>query len=78
MGPKKMTEHFCYIAAQREHVNLGFYYGAELPDPESLLVGSGKRLRHIKLTAPAEIERAGVRALLAAATTYRMPVQPSA
>jgi hypothetical protein len=34
VGPKKMSEHYCYIGAQREFVNLGFYYGAELPDPK--------------------------------------------
>ncbi len=25
VGPKKMSEHFCYIAVQPEHGNLGFY-----------------------------------------------------
>ena len=49
VGPKKMSEHFCYIGAHREHVNLGFYYGAELPDPEGLMEGTGKKLRHIKV-----------------------------
>ena len=49
VGPKKMSEHFCYIAAQRAYVNLGFYYGAVLPDPEGLLEGTGKKLRHIKV-----------------------------
>jgi hypothetical protein len=47
VGPKKMSEHFCYIAAQRDYVNLGFYYGVDLPDPEDLLEGTGKKLRHI-------------------------------
>ena len=37
VGPKKMSEHFCYIATHRDQVNLGFNYGAELPDPEGLL-----------------------------------------
>jgi len=49
VGPKKMSEHFCYNAAQREYVNLGFDYGAALPDPERLLAGTGKNLRHIKV-----------------------------
>jgi hypothetical protein len=49
VGPKKMSEHFCYIGAHREHVNLGFYYGAELPDPHGLMEGTGKKLRHIKV-----------------------------
>ncbi len=29
VGPKKMTEHFCYIGVQRNYVNLGFYYGLD-------------------------------------------------
>lgn len=49
VGPKKMSEHFCYIGAHSKHVNLGFYYGADLPDPEGLLEGTGKKLRHIKV-----------------------------
>jgi hypothetical protein len=56
VGPKKMTEHFCYIGAHREHVNLGLYYGAELPDPEGLMEGTGKKLRHIKVRDPEEVE----------------------
>jgi hypothetical protein len=34
VGPKKMSEHFCYIAPHSKHVNLGFFYGADLDDPE--------------------------------------------
>jgi hypothetical protein len=52
-----MSEHFCYIGAYRDHVNLGFYYGAELSDPEHLLEGSGKKLRHIKVREIEEIDR---------------------
>src|SRR5438105_330352 len=48
VGPKKSSEHFCYISTQKAHVNLGFYYGAELVDPEELLQGNGKLLRHVK------------------------------
>jgi hypothetical protein len=57
VGPKKMSEHFCYIGAFREHVNLGFYYGAHLPDPEGLLEGTGKNLRHIKVRGVEEVGR---------------------
>jgi hypothetical protein len=60
VGPKKMSEHFCYIGAHREHVNLGFYYGAELPDPEGLMEGTGKKLRHIKVRAAEGIDRASL------------------
>lgn len=77
VGPKKMSEHFCYIAAQRRHVNLGFYYGAELPDPEHLLHGPGKLLRHITIRSVKDVESPAVRELLEVASTYRMPVRPS-
>lgn len=41
-GEKKKTEHFCWIMPASRHVNLGFNYGAELPDPHQLLEGTGK------------------------------------
>lgn len=40
---------FCYVNAFTAHVNVGFFRGAELPDPAGLLEGSGKMLRHVKL-----------------------------
>jgi hypothetical protein len=30
-------------------VNLGFFFGAHLIDPHHVLVGEGKRMRHIKV-----------------------------
>lgn len=73
VGPKKMTEHFCYISTQKDDVNLGFYYGAELPDPDGLLEGTGKRLRHVKIREAAEIRKPALRKLLKAASVHRMP-----
>jgi hypothetical protein len=64
VGPKKMSEHFCYIGAHREHVNVGFYRGAELPDPEGLLEGTGKKLRHVKVRDLAEVEEPSLRRLI--------------
>lgn len=40
---------FAYVGAFRDHVNVGFFYGALLEDPARLLEGSGKRGRHVKL-----------------------------
>jgi hypothetical protein len=77
VGPKKKSEHFCYISAQKDDVNLGFYYGAELPDPEGLLQGTGKRLRHVKIREPKAIRGRALRRLLEAATTHRMPARPA-
>src|SRR5207244_11170408 len=77
VGPKKKTEHFCYISAQRDDVNLGFYYGAELPDPEALLQGTGKLLRHVKIREAKALRSRALRQLLKVASTHRMPTQPS-
>jgi hypothetical protein len=58
---------FCHVAAFRDHVNLGFNDGANLPDPEQQLVGSGRKIRHIGIASLADLRRPGVRDLLRAA-----------
>jgi hypothetical protein len=40
---------FGYVNAFRDHVNVGFFFGALLDDPSRLLEGTGKRGRHVKL-----------------------------
>ena len=71
VGPKKMSEHFCYIGAFKKHVNLGFYYGVELPDPQGLLEGTGKNLRHIKVKNLEEVEQPALRDILQASLDER-------
>ena len=77
VGPKKKTEHFCYISTQKDDVNLGFYYGAELSDPEGLLQGTGKLLRHVKIREAGAIRNPDLRKLLKVASVHRMPKRPS-
>ena len=43
-----MKDMFCYIAANARHINLGFPRGSTLPDPNHVLEGEGKAMRHIK------------------------------
>ena len=78
VGPKKMTEHFCYISVHKSHIDLGFNYGSELPDPEGLLQGTGKLFRHLKITTPEDLARPAVRRLLETASTHRMPSRAQA
>jgi hypothetical protein len=40
---------FAYVSVFKDHVNVGFFRGAELDDPAGLLEGTGKRMRHVKL-----------------------------
>jgi len=70
VGPKKMSEHFCYIGVFKNHINLGFNYGAELPDPENLLEGTGALFRHIKITKREQLGQAALYQLLEAATKH--------
>ena len=77
VGLKKMSEHFCYISVSRNHINLGFMYGAELPDPENLLEGSGKLLRHVRIDSLEQLSNPALRQLLIIASKHRMPEKPS-
>lgn len=54
LGPKKMTEHYAYLAVHPGHVNLGLYHGARLGGTEVKLEGTGKSLRHVKVRTLAE------------------------
>ena len=40
---------FGYTNAFTAHVNVGVFRGAELEDPDGLLEGSGKFMRHVKI-----------------------------
>jgi hypothetical protein len=40
---------FAYVNVFKAHVNVGFFRGAEIVDPEGLLEGTGKFMRHVKL-----------------------------
>ena len=39
----------CYIADMGRYMNLGFFQGAKLTDPEGRIEGTGKGMRHIKI-----------------------------
>lgn len=57
----------CGITLHTAHINLMFARGTELPDPEGLLAGTGKRARHVTIRQEADLERPGVRRLLISA-----------
>ncbi|MFJ7827749.1 DUF1801 domain-containing protein [Psychrobacillus sp. NPDC096623] len=61
----------CYLQTAKKHVNLGFQKGKELvgTDINNLLQGSGKSMRHIKITKLEEIQAEVFRSLIQAAIT---------
>src|SRR5262245_42872359 len=58
---------FAYVNTFKAHVNVGFFCGTSLADPAGLLEGSGKRMRHVKLTPGGEASVGALGALIAAA-----------
>jgi hypothetical protein len=65
-GPK-YADTICVIMPAKAWVNLGFYRATELPDPDSLLEGTGKLHRHVKLRGEEDVDSPALRKLLLAA-----------
>ena len=60
---------FAYVNAFTAHVNVGFFRGAEIDDPQGLLEGTGKFMRHVKLRPEGEVDAAALRELIDTAYT---------
>jgi Domain of unknown function (DU1801) len=57
------------IAAGSNGVGLSFYQGATLPDPQKVLLGSGRQNRFVRLSSATTLARPEVKALIAAAVS---------
>jgi len=57
---------FAYVNAFRDHVNVGFFHGASLPDPARLLEGTGKYMRHVKVRPGAQLDTAALEIMIVA------------
>jgi hypothetical protein len=55
------------IAVYGKWINLYFFEGDTLPDPEGLLQGSGSTVRSIRITDARDLDRPAVKALMQAA-----------
>jgi len=55
---------FCYVNAFTAHVNVGFFLGALLTDPQRLLEGQGRFMRHVKLRPGAQVDETSLAALI--------------
>lgn len=60
---------FGYVNVFTSHVNVGFFAGACLPDPGAMLRGTGKRMRHVKVSPVVAYDRDGLKTLIGAAYT---------
>jgi hypothetical protein len=55
---------FGYVHVFISHVNVGFFHGASLPDPDGLLQGTAKLMRHVKLRPETATNAAALRRLI--------------
>jgi hypothetical protein len=58
---------FAYVDVFTSYINVGFFQGAELPDPQGLLEGAGKFMRHVKLRLGEEVDVTALSVLIDAA-----------
>ncbi|MGQ0679855.1 MAG: DUF1801 domain-containing protein [Actinomycetota bacterium] len=83
-GPKKLSEHFCWLAPYSKHLTFGFFYGSELPDPDSILEaarhveGAQHPMRHVKIRTLDDLANPALREMIGVATTHRVPPLPPA
>lgn len=60
----KMKRTFLSIGPTKSYVNLYFHQGADLDDPSGLLTGTGKKMRHVRLTDVKDLSQAKLKALI--------------
>ena len=65
---------FCYIKAFPRYVNLGFWRGATLPDPDNLVRSGGEKMGHVRIATLDDIFEQPLRRLVreAAALNERL------
>lgn len=64
---ERLKDGVCHLAIYAGHVNIGFNHGAELDNKKGLLQGTGRRVRHITIKTPADLQNPAVRGCLRAA-----------
>jgi hypothetical protein len=64
-----LSDGICSIGVFRRHVTLTFVEGVDLQDPDHLLRGAGKTMRHIQVVSSAELGRKELREFLLQART---------
>ncbi len=67
------SDSFVHIAAYAKWVNLGFNFGSALDDPRGILVGTGRWIRHIRISEPKDLLDPAVRAFVKAAVAEAAP-----
>ena len=62
---------FAFYMVGKKHVTFGFPFATALPDPEGLLEGTGKNMRHVKLRSSEDLDKKGLRERIVAASRFK-------
>lgn len=73
----KLGDSYCMINSYTNHMNLGFNKGTLLDDPNQLLEGTGKLIRHLPVYAPNDYRNDAVKKLLNQAYNNELNDLPS-
>ena len=60
----KVKHAFCHIPVYSNHINLGFNMGADLDDPDGIMSGSGKKIRHVSIRDSSDLSHPAIVRLL--------------
>ena len=69
-APSPLKTGLCHVVADEEKVQVGFWHGAFLPDPQEILQGDRKAKRFIDLDSYEDTPWEALEALLAAAAEF--------
>ena len=74
---EKPSDCMFSIAANSKGIGLSFYYGATLPDPHKILLGSGSQNRFVRLETAATLSKPEIMEVMKAAVEQADPPLPS-
>ena len=74
---ERASDCVCSLAAGAKGVALSFYYGAALPDPDGILLGSGNQNRFVRLESAATLSEPAVERLIGAALAQAKVPMPA-
>lgn len=74
---ERASDAIVSLAANAKGVGLCFIYGARLPDPHKILLGTGNQTRFIRLESAATLAKPEVEALLRAAVAHAKSPLPA-
>ena len=75
---ERPSDAFIFTTTHANWVNLGFNFGSLLPDPDGLLRGEGKLIRHVRIAQATDLDAPGVRELVRAAISQAEPPESKA